>query len=250
MLYTFATNVMNDSQESSSLQRLRNVPRPRVSTTMGWQPAREASHRVQSALLYVLLWAFWRLSTLLEWLTPRASGRCKSVAPDHVALTGALAGAPDGCLEALVDHAGEAGVRIVTLYDPCAPKDWARKKSFDGSSCDVRVLHGASIVDIARALAGEERISSDGESDSKPPRRGIEAVWEALDNSAGGEPDVLVVVGSSDSGDDARVLAGFPVWQLRLTQIRFAGVRIDRLSSEKFLSMACSATSVAKRFGR
>lgn len=64
------------------------------------------------------------------------------------------------------------------------------------------------------------------------------------------EPDVVVLFPSEDVEERARVLHGFPVWQLRLTQIRFATKTIRELDHDSFLQMVANAAAAPKRFGR
>lgn len=62
------------------------------------------------------------------------------------------------------------------------------------------------------------------------------------------EPDVVVVF--PDKETPYATLDEFPVWQLRLTQIRFAEQPICHTTERGFLAMVESAANAEKRFGR
>lgn len=63
------------------------------------------------------------------------------------------------------------------------------------------------------------------------------------------EPDTLVVF-PSPTAPSAPVLNGFPVWQLRLTQIRFSSIPLTHCSTHQLMTIITSAANAPKRFGR
>lgn len=78
----------------------------------------------------------------------------------------------------------------------------------------------------------------------------IDQLTTWLDTSEGmlpSEPDVVVVFRDKRMGN---VLYGFPVWQLRLTQIRFSPQPAAELDENGLLEMIASAASAPKRFGK
>lgn len=78
----------------------------------------------------------------------------------------------------------------------------------------------------------------------------IDQLTAWLDASEGmlpSEPDVVVVFRDKHMGN---VLYGFPVWQMRLTQIRFSPRPAGELDEDTLLAMITSAAAAPKRFGR
>lgn len=78
----------------------------------------------------------------------------------------------------------------------------------------------------------------------------VDQITAWLDASEGmlpSEPDVVVVFRDKGMGN---VLYGFPIWQLRLTQIRFSPRPVSELDESTLLAMIASAATAPKRFGR
>lgn len=110
------------------------------------------------------------------------------------------------------------------------------------------VQPGASRGMLVRAV----RTLGDGDFDGK--ELSIANVTEWLDETAEGmlpsEPDVVIVFPSDDPALHVNLLNGFPVWQLRLTQIRFAKTTVRDTTHDSLLEMVGSAAAAPKRFGR
>lgn len=230
-------------------------------------------------LLYFLLRLQHRLSTLLRLPAPPRTPPHLSV-PLHVALSGALAG-HDAKLAALVTHALHRGARHVSLHDPWAalnadklaahlsahpglrvreidregdvrvipapPHDDPPQPSRSGPDAEVTVVHPgagrAALVRAVRELADVPGFDLD-----------VPAVTEWLDHCAEGmlpsEPDVVVVFPPDDRECRAHVLHGFPVWQLRLTQLQFCERTLDNVDAPAFVRMIVKAAAGPKRFGQ
>lgn len=62
------------------------------------------------------------------------------------------------------------------------------------------------------------------------------------------EPDVVVVF-PAEATTSLPILNEFPVWQMRLTQIRFSQHPISSLPQDTFLRMVTDGASIPKRFG-
>lgn len=82
----------------------------------------------------------------------------------------------------------------------------------------------------------------------------IPAVCDMLDkelvtSTLPSEPDVLIVFPALNA-PPIPVLHDFPVWQLRLTQIIFADIGPERISTPSLFQMISSAANAPKRFGR
>lgn len=201
-------------------------------------------------LLYVFIKLLFRLCDgfrglskfLFVWRTPTSQN-----APSHVALAGDIRGHENHIarLALTAERAGASRFSVCTHDAAEVEKACAQA----GVRIPVRVRAPAPrsrIVSAARTLA---RIP--------PSQRGcdvrdVNSVVRAIDDwhcvhELETEPDVLVIV---PYGLEARCFASFSVWQLRLTQFRFSDSPISQLSDQRFLGLICSASKVAKRFGR
>ncbi|KAI0556628.1 Decaprenyl diphosphate synthase-like protein [Gracilaria domingensis] len=114
----------------------------------------------------------------------------------------------------------------------------------------ITIVEGRSGVPLLTRAARTLAHSTDIETSLLCP----ESVTEWLDSNAArcmlpSEPDVVMVFPSSLSSW-APVLDGFPVWQLRLSQIVFASIPIKSLKLQELLRLVTKASSAPKRFGR
>lgn len=213
------------------------------------------AHDAFVRLLYTLISMVFSLARSLDELRAWLYGfvmrapRTRS-APAHVALAGSLDGQAHHVarLALAAERAGASRFSICA----CHAADFEKMCAQAGVSIPVLVRPLAPrspVVSAARALAR-----------TPPTHRScdvsdIDGVVRAVDdwhfaNELESEPDVLVIAQRSDGAQRAHCFASFSVWQLRLTQFRFSDCPIQQLTNGRFLELICSATNVAKRFGR
>eukprot|EP00171_Calliarthron_tuberculosum_P016327 IDg16327t1 len=171
-------------------------------------------------------------------------------APAHVALAGSIQGHAHHVarLALAAERAGASRFSVCA----CDAADFEKACAQAGVRIPVRVRPFAPhspVVSAARTLA---RIAPGHRSFDL---RDTESVVRALDdwhfaNELESEPDVLVIAQPSEAAERTQCFASFSVWQLRLTQFRFSHCPVQLLSDASFLELVCSATNVAKRFGR
>lgn len=147
-----------------------------------------------------------------------------------------------------VDEAGGVGNKV-RVRDGVVEADHEADEVATGADIKVTVVRpGAGRGSLVRAV---RKLAERGEGTEE---LSVVEVTEWLDRYAEGmlpsEPDVVVIFPSEDVKERAKVIHGFPVWQLRLTQIRFATKPIRELDHESFLQMVANAAAAPKRFGR
>lgn len=238
---------------------------------------REHAHLLLFRLLYLFLRLYHHVSALIRFPFPSPT-RTPASFPRHVALSGALA-ADYAKLAALITLAARRGARHVSVHDPWTPLDpdtlaahllraghpafSVRKILPDAAAVSVAshprcppdaeppvrvtVVHpGAGRAALVRAARTLARLPH--------PALDVPSVTRWLDDTAEGmlpsEPDVVVVFAPQDRACQADVLHGFPVWQLRLTQLRFFHETVAAVDARNFLSVVADAAKAPKRFGR
>lgn len=234
------------------------------------------------SLFYVVLLLLHRLGVawkrLTTWIERQRPPR-QLVSPRHIALSGSLASNICKVCQ-LVEAACATGAEHVSLHDPWEQIDSAklaaqllellpgaqvreigdfgtRQLGHDESAIETEreaVADKGVIVTVVRPNAGRDVLVRAARQLAAETRgRTVQEVVEWLDDCAEGmlpsEPDVLVVFPPTQ-GIRANVLHGFPPWQFRLTQIRFADVVVSRMQASAFLKVAAEASGAPKRFGR
>ncbi len=205
-------------------------------------------HRFIALLIYYALVAVYALVRLWRACKMAVTSSLWSInsnkcAPAHVALAGYIDDYPAD-VGRLVKAVADAGAKIVSI---CANDTAAIEKAVaqSGVRVNVRVLPPAPrqpLVQATKQLVGK-------------PVAGVTQVLEEIEqwhisNHMASEPDVVLVLPKNENEPVPKCIASFSVWQLRLTQFRFAQVPIHELPTNVFLQLVCSATNVPKRFGR
>lgn len=198
-------------------------------------------------MLYAFLWVIFQIRGLCGRLTALLRPPRAGCAPAHVALAGALESSADVARLALAAERAGAG-----RFSVCAHNPIAIEKACAAAGVQIPVLvrppePRGLIVQTARRLACTKPADRDVDAaDPYAVMRHLDRVH--MEEALPTEPDVLVVV--PPRGGQAVCIASFSVWQLRLTQFRFARWALPDLDDGAFLELVCSATGVAKRFGR
>ena len=210
-----------------------------------------------SRLLREFLWRLLHTLSIVLTLRPRLLWSQRQPlctrAPAHVALAGDVSSSP-ASLARIVLAAQEAGARIFSI---CSTDEDIIRKACVAAGVVIPVVvrppaPRSLIVQAARELS---TISlQDRNCDVNDPSsvlKYLDGIHE--ERALPTEPDVLVFL--PKQGEEAeefrsRVFASFSVWQLRLTQMRFADQPLMDMTDDQFLHLVCSATLVEKRFGR
>lgn len=187
-------------------------------------------------------------SLLKEWFQ-RASERTFSVPelvsfPQHVAIIGEFRSVEH--TQRLTEESFSLGAKHVTIFDPtdtvpshlCSKVDSARFISLENAEA-------LSLVTAARKLAQISPHSRPVDVTS------INSVVEWLDSDdckvmLPSEPDLLLVFTGRSR---VRCLRGFPVWQIRLSQIFFVDKSVEHFSKENLAAYGARAMQTPKRFG-
>lgn len=185
--------------------------------------------------------AFARYISTALTKTPRRLDSLKS--PAHVALAGTLNDALHiSRLAVLLERCGTAELSVAhessaEIEKSCAQAGVKRLR--------IRVIPQSSpstpramVVKAARTISNACQTSSRDEIIARLDE------WHR-NNHLASEPDVVVLIGTQRNA-----FPPFSCWQLRLSQFRFISTPLHALSHRQFLTAVCSATKVAKRFGR
>lgn len=194
------------------------------------------------SILFALQSTFTALIQYICSLSKRRPKLDTLKSPYHVALAGCLNDPPQvSRLALLLQRCGTAELSIAhessaEIEKACAQAGVNRLR--------IRVITQSS------STTPRQMVVRGARSLSTRPNLTRDEIIELLDdwhckNHLSSEPDVVVLIGTRRNS-----FPPFSCWQLRLSQFRFISTPLRALSDRQFLDAVCSATKVAKRFGR